>query len=365
MHTKNNLKETQALQGALQWIRESFNATGGQGSAHSFSPVLGWAKAYPETSGYLVETLLKAAALPGQSDLIDLSVRCLHWLCQIQQPNGAFSGLMVGHSKPSVFNTAQILFGFAAGLTHPAVGNAAERAAWHAAATKALDWLVLQRQPKGGWSTGAYVPEYPDPTYYTRLLWGMLHMADVLRRTDVEAVVHDEMLRYAKRFTPQHSVMEWGFWPDKPAHTHTIAYTLEGFWQLAQRFQAGQVTEQTLLSVETLLHKRAQHGRLAGAYDVHWNADLRYRCVTGHVQLSILCGQIGQWLGRPDLLDAAQSLFDEVAAAQCRLPWSPVYGAIPGSVPFWGPYLRGRFPNWAAKFWVDALMQLHEGQKLI
>jgi hypothetical protein len=121
---------------------------------------------------------------------------------------------------------------------------------------------------------------------------------------------------------------------------------------------------QTVSSIETLLHKRAQDGRLAGSYDVHWNADLRYRCVTGNVQLSLLCGRIGQALNRSDLSDAAQSLFDEVATAQCQLPWSPVYGAIPGSVPFWGPYLRGRFPNWAAKFWVDALMQLQEKKPL-
>jgi hypothetical protein len=364
MHIKNNTGETLRLQAALSWIRQSFKATGSQGSSHSFSPVLGWEKAYPETSGYLVETLLKAAAMPGQSDLYGIAVGCLHWLCDIQLPNGAFAGLMVGHSKPSVFNTAQILFGFAAALTNPAVGNASECADWHAAATKALDWLVLQRQPQGGWATGAYVPEYPDPTYYTRLLWGMLQMADVLHRTDAAALVHEELMRYAKRFTPQHSVLEWGFWPDKPAHTHTIAYTLEGFWQLAQRLQEQEVVFQTVSSIETLLHKRAQHGRLAGSYDVHWNADLRYRCVTGNVQLSSLCGRIGQKLNRSDLSAAAQSLFDEVATAQCRLPWSPVYGAIPGSVPFWGPYLRGRFPNWAAKFWVDALMQLQEKKLL-
>ncbi|MFZ4632967.1 MAG: hypothetical protein ACOYNO_02040 [Saprospiraceae bacterium] len=348
------------LQAALAWIRQSFKATGSQGSSHSFSPVFGWAKAYPETSGYLVETLLRAAALPGQSDLYDLSVSCLRWLCNIQLPNGAFTGLMVGHSKPSVFNTAQILFGFAAGLSDLSIGNASERAAWHASSTRALDWLLQQRQPKGGWAIGAYMAENPDPTYYTRLLWGMLQMADVLHRADAVEVVQAELLRYAQRFTPQHSVLDWGFWPDQPAHTHTIAYTLEGFWQVARRLQEQDIMAQTVCSVDVLLQKRALHGRTAGTYDDLWHANLRYRCVTGNLQLSILCGQMGKALGRADLSDAAQSLFDEVAAAQCRLPWSPVYGAIPGSMPFWGPYLRGRFPNWAAKFWVDALMALRE-----
>jgi hypothetical protein len=33
-----------------------------------------------------------------------------------------------------------------------------------------------------------------------------------------------------------------------------------------------------------------------------------------------------------------------------------VRGAIAGSVPIWGAYSRLEFPNWAAKFFADALM---------
>ncbi|MDV7395274.1 hypothetical protein RZS08_28055, partial [Arthrospira platensis SPKY1] len=33
-----------------------------------------------------------------------------------------------------------------------------------------------------------------------------------------------------------------------------------------------------------------------------------------------------------------------------------VQGAIPGSAPIWGAYSRFEFPNWAAKFFADALI---------
>jgi len=33
-----------------------------------------------------------------------------------------------------------------------------------------------------------------------------------------------------------------------------------------------------------------------------------------------------------------------------------VRGAIAGSYPLWGRYLRWRYPNWAAKFFLDALL---------
>jgi hypothetical protein len=35
---------------------------------------------------------------------------------------------------------------------------------------------------------------------------------------------------------------------------------------------------------------------------------------------------------------------------------SAVRGALAGSVPIWGRYSRFEFPNWAAKFFADALM---------
>jgi len=35
---------------------------------------------------------------------------------------------------------------------------------------------------------------------------------------------------------------------------------------------------------------------------------------------------------------------------------SGIRGAIPGSYPCWGKYERFSFPNWASKFFADAMM---------
>jgi hypothetical protein len=37
-------------------------------------------------------------------------------------------------------------------------------------------------------------------------------------------------------------------------------------------------------------------------------------------------------------------------------------GSIAGSAPIWGAYSRFEFPNWAAKFFADALMMDHNGR---
>ena len=33
-----------------------------------------------------------------------------------------------------------------------------------------------------------------------------------------------------------------------------------------------------------------------------------------------------------------------------------IYGAIAGSYPIWGKYIHFTYPNWAVKFFVDALL---------
>ncbi|TAL88652.1 MAG: hypothetical protein EPN71_14680, partial [Rhodanobacter sp.] len=41
-----------------------------------------------------------------------------------------------------------------------------------------------------------------------------------------------------------------------------------------------------------------------------------------------------------------------------------VRGGVPGSHPRSGGYMKNRYPNWAAKFFMDALMlQLERGQR--
>ncbi len=356
---KNTLVPEKSLLAALHWIRASFRATGFRGSAHSYMPLIGWKPAYPETSGYLVETLVETSRLPGQADLAELARTCLNWLCDIQLPSGAFTAHTVEYRTPSVFNTSQVLLGFAKGLQEPGLGNAEEKLRWTTAGTRALHWLIENHVPGKGWPAGAYVPDNADPSYYTRVLWGMARMAQVLETDSADALIRSALLRYAGRITPAGGLRNWGFWPDKPAHTHTIAYALDGLWRTAVLLQEKDIEEQAVAMTRTLLEVRRRHDRTAGAYAEDWTPRLNYFCVTGNAQLSLLVAEMGQSIRSQDWHVLALEVFGEVAHAQCLLRGSPVYGGIPGSIPFSGPYLRFRYPNWAAKFWIDAIWVLY------
>jgi len=62
--------------------------------------------------------------------------------------------------------------------------------------------------------------------------------------------------------------------------------------------------------------------------------------------------------GAPVMARAAKIALDEVAAGQVLFTRDPrLYGAIPGSRPVWGNYLSFACPNWARKFFLDALAE--------
>jgi hypothetical protein len=322
---------------ALAWLRRSIEVTGGQGSSHSWSPLFGWQKAYPETTGYLIETLLDYAELKQDDSLRELAFQCANWLVSVQFPSGAFPGLLVGNKEPSVFNTAMILFGLAG-----------------AGVNRATSWLLSVLEPDFSWRKHAYVSGF-TPSYYTRAVWGVLKANEVLRNSDVQEKMRGALHFYAERFLPNDAIRDWGFWPGKPAFTHTIAYTLEGFLESAVILNEREILEKTIRSGEQLLKIRQQAGRTAGRYDEHWQGDYSFVCVTGNCQLSVFYHRLFELTGEEKFKLAARSFLAEVLGFQYLGKNKNRYGGLPGSAPLWGPYLRFRYPNWGAKFFLDAM----------
>src|SRR5213593_4130811 len=62
---KDGLPVREALHGAVDWLLVAHKAAGGRGFATQFSLAGGWGPPYPETSGYIIPTLLHAASRLG------------------------------------------------------------------------------------------------------------------------------------------------------------------------------------------------------------------------------------------------------------------------------------------------------------
>lgn len=345
----NNLNEksvSDAQIAALRWLERSLEVANFEGSAHSYSPLFGWKNAYPETTGYLIETMWDQ-----KSDVWDNHARqCTEWLLTQQLPSGAFPGLTVGHNQPSVFNTTQILFGLSRTFHEFFIddpSNLRNRCAQSAVA--AVTWLLENLETDGVWRQAAYVPGFV-PTYYTRAVWGVLQASDLPGMPQVQEPMQRALTFYTQRLLQDGTLLEAGFHPGKPAFTHTIAYALEGFWECARFFNDENLMKKVETVLQRLYESYSKHGKLAGRYTRDWQGDFSFSCPTGQVQFSCLL----QRMGEPWRKFGLQLLAD-------TLPFQNLgknknaHGALPGSVPFWGPYMRFRYPNWGVKFLLDAL----------
>jgi hypothetical protein len=88
-----------------------------------------------------------------------------------------------------------------------------------------------------------------------------------------------------------------------------------------------------------------------------WESRDKYSCLTGNAQLAIVWLKIFGINNDARLLNAALKIIDQNKMTQSLDSGNPgIKGGIPGSFPIWGKYLRLSYPNWAAKFFADALM---------
>src|SRR5688572_27700070 len=108
------------VEACLDWLAraQDCSASADGGVARDFSLVNGWATSYPETTGYIVPTLLAAAEARHQGAFKERARRMLDWLSSIQFENGGIQGGKIDASikVPVTFNTGQVLLGFCAGV---------------------------------------------------------------------------------------------------------------------------------------------------------------------------------------------------------------------------------------------------------
>ncbi|MGH7793871.1 MAG: hypothetical protein ACREQ2_03055, partial [Candidatus Binatia bacterium] len=165
-----------AIDEGVAWLgrAQDCSVPAGGGVARHYGLLDGWGRSYPETTGYIVPTMLAYARLRGGNEARDRAKRMLEWLLSLQLPDGGFQGGKVGRLSPGAvtFNTGQILIGLAAG--------AREVGEYRESMCRAADWLVKTQDADGCWR------RYPTPfaapgekTYETHVAWGLLEAARV------------------------------------------------------------------------------------------------------------------------------------------------------------------------------------------
>jgi len=325
------------------------------GSARDYSLIKGWASSYPETSGYIVPTLIEYADRTNDKVLLDRARRMLDWLVAIQFPEGGFQGGKIDATPrvPVTFNTGQILLGLAAGVRR--FGDI-----YREPMNRAAAWLRDSLDADGCWRKHATPFAAPgEKAYETHVSWGLFEAA----RLESGKGFGEAGLKQVRWALTKQKENGWFTnnclsTPETPL-THTIGYVLRG---VIEAFRFSGETEFLLAAQKTanaLLNVVEADGRIPGQLDKNWKGAATWVCLTGSVQLASCWLILYSLTGNETYLAAARRA-NSFVRRTVYVSGNPNFvGGVRGSFPVDGDYGRFEYLNWAAKFCIDAqLMEL-------
>jgi len=350
----DGLQIRQRLDGAIDWIRLAHAMAGDGGISKGYDLLRGrWSPSYFETTGYTIPTLLNAAVALDRPELRALALSLADYLLKNTTPEGGVAHWASSESGPIIFDTGQVMFGWLAAF------DASGDEQYLRAAVHAGDWLVSIQHPSGFWK--AYQHLGVEKVIDTRVAWALIE----LHRRINQEVYRQAAVRNLEWALQNQDADGWfrhcSFTEREDPFTHTIAYTAEGLFECGCLLNEVRFIEAARLTADALLARQHPDGRLASTYSSTWRETSRSSCLTGNCQMSRLWLRFYETSGNQAYYIAAKKAITFVARTQNLKTSSPnIRGAIAGSHPIYGRYERFKYPNWAAKFFIDALLTLDE-----
>lgn len=337
----------QHLAAAIAWLKRAHDRSGDGGVSYGFSLKGGWRPSYRETSGYIAVTFFDVARQLEDDDARARALRIAHWLCDVQNPDGSFSNPRY-HERGIVFDTGQVLSGLIRAVQETREPRFLE------AAGQAAAWLVGVADSDGVWRNHDHLGVMH--TYNTRVAWPLLALNALEPWPEQERIARanlDWALRQQRDGWFGHCGFEAGAVP----FTHTIAYTLRGLLEAAVVLGESRYLEAAVRGAQAVLEHLGSDGFLPGRIGPDGRARGRFACLTGTAQMATVWIRLFELTGNRRFRAAAGDSLRYVMAAQdLTTPDADVRGGIKGSQPIWGGYAPFTYPNWAAKFFIDALL---------
>lgn len=343
---------TKALNELAGWFKynQSVMKENGFGTFYFES---GWTSSYPETTGYIVPTLLEYAQFQNKNEFEAIAKKALDWLISIQKPSGGWqSGYIHQNRDEIVFNTGQVLRGLTAGFKH---FNAKE---YLDSAIKACAWLVSIQNENGSFDKHVYLDR--ARVYDSYVVAPMLEVYELSKietfKTcaikNIEWIIREKQLDngwFQDCDNTSHK-------NDKPI-LHTISYTIDGILDCGIYLQNSEFIKSATKPADILLNKFLEDGKLSGRFDKDWKGSEQL-ITTGCAQISIIWEKLFTATGDIKYQQGFQNMNSLlVAIHQRNTPETEdTHGAIFGSFPFWGRYEGFGCPNWASKYMMDSLL---------
>ncbi len=319
-----------------------------------------WGPSYPETTGYVLTTMLQL----GRYGLLDPAIanesalRMGRWLLRQQLESGAFPAgtVAVQPPLPAVFNTGQVL----EGLSELVGAGLDPDGSFRRAADRAADWMIQVQDPDGAWRRGVSpLTTEPVHAYYVRAAWPLARYG---RAFAVEPAIQ-AAVRNAEWVASVQDADGWfrhmNFDLGRDPWTHTVAYTIQGQFEiglLAARDDLVRSAERAAQRVMAVQDPRT--GAVPGQFGPGFRPVGRWSSMTGNAQMAAIWLRLARVSGDKTWRRAAEAAnrFDRgVQDLTHRDPGCD--GGLRGSFPGHLGYGRFWYMNWTQKFHIDALLE--------
>lgn len=347
------------LAAAAEWLLEAQRATPDDGVAHSYNiKTGGWMASYPETTGYVIPTLYDYAHHFDKPQYRDAALKMAQWEVAVQLPDGGVrAGTMAAEVvAPTIFNTGQVLFGLAR------AAKESGDATIHDSLVRASDWLVAAQDDDGCWRRfkSPFAPS-KNATYNTRSAFGLVRAFEVVG--DVRYLeAADRNVAWALATADANGWLPGNCLTpeiDDRALTHVLGYAIRGILEVGIAVNNDRYVSTALSMARKVAARQNRDGSLSANFSAGWEPVSNWSCVTGNAQMALNWLRLAKVTGENDLQDHARAANRFCMRLQALDGPSETRGGIKGSHPIGEEYMTWRYPNWSAKFFMDALMFEH------
>jgi hypothetical protein len=344
---------------AVAWLLRAQQATPDSGVALGYFPCsanrMAWRPSYPETTGYIITSLIDYGRRYHNEAARNAALRMARWEISIQMSSGAVQGGPVcepKHQTAAAFNTGMVLDGWCSAYadTHDASVLAAAR--------RAADFLLNDLNAEGYFRTnGAFVGPDEIKTYTCLCAWALYRFGELI--SDARYV--QAAIKCAEAALRQQQPNGWFAHnclvrPDVPL-THTIGYTLQGVLEVGVLAKREDFISAVRRCADAIMPRITRHGYLPGMFYADWEPGRFSSCLTGAAQIAVVFYRLAEETESREYRLAADKLVNYLKSLQeLGSGLSDINGALPGSFPLFGEYMRAGYPNWATKYFLDALI---------
>lgn len=334
---------------ACKWLLTSQKVWLNKGYSHSYHLFYEWQEPYPETTGYIIPTLLKAYQRYGIQEFYTSVKIATMWLKKIQNDDGSFNDLQ---RNTQVFDTGQILIGF--NYLYEFFPEFEIEQYLIQCAT----WLCQVQNDDGSFQKCAYnnIPH----TYYSRVGAALIQAGNLLNNQDFVRC-GQKNITWTINQQRENGFFKYASFHFTPPYLHTIIYTLEGLLEAYKILKHNNILDSILLCSDKLLEISGSRDLiLFSQYHEDYEPANREKCLTGIAQWAGVCFDIFVITNNEKYYHEALKNIYYLKSKQIFSSDQNLNGGLPGSLPINGQYLKFAIPNWGVKFFIDTLLKRKE-----